>query len=1755
MEGTLIMPRSHKYTSDLVKTSKYYHDILDNLIDTILKGDVESLPKKFECYFGQFVNTLLEEKLINDLLLKNFFLACYAAPGSVKKLKTESLGALKQLAYYFDSSCVNEWNQFCKVAEVLIEDQQHLLEPILPSLRSLLENWKNEDKPGLMPLTIDNVLLLIGTALGKQNGWFKHGVVYLLFTDLKRKDFCLDAEFVTLILPKIFEDQDLIWRCETEKEYNHLLSNAIRTITHALEAIKHDDVQLLKYLSAFLTCYTKKSPYSFYSFSQILNIKFECELFGQSELLQFTKELNLAKNLPFGPVRKQAFISMFSFFFNNMNKKDARLFISFLGAISNYGGQEFTEHSMLDQIFTKKIDYNVSDMVEAYRSTLLLVEDKLKFGFYENVVKVFSEMNGDVSLLEIPTQIIYPKLDSPPLHVVIDVMHFEIDQPGQILIEYFEKELVSGKNVALFWNTLPGLIDIFLEKLNKHRHSGPFIICVKAILNLFENMCQNAKTKTVYFKDIDVDECLQKLSTAFYKLYCSLKSVVFTSPRIASAISMTLTKFPEIGLSIENLTCDSVNKKTGKKTLNETSMDEMVELYLYPYGQKNDWSAMRITFEHAINSLVVKKIIAVDTFDDALYSHLTTLHTRAYMLMFFNNLNPENMSKVYGEILAAKILLTNWETIDLDEFLNAMRKSFEIRTGAVACFLNVLTQVFKSRVTQKKEKIEHEFVNKILRCVAPWVTNNNFFVKNSAVHALKIMRQMLNTIPNYKDETTKTVLDIILDDHLINTGNGTKVLKALEDDFYMGQFDLAKHDTIYFYLCILPENLGYPLEESHRDLFKFWKPIMSENCNVLLKSNYEDEMLDRFSEVHGFKGPDYRIPIPESSNETFESVTSDAYQQRKIAVSKELATKEFPDQCIYVIASFIDKPENLGGLCRTSEIFRVDALYLNNLHATTTKSFTALSMSADEWQPLFEMQRDDVLDFIIDQKRNHGFKIVALEQTTGSTMIDDYKFYKKTIIILGDEKLGISAEILKNTDDVVEIRQYGKTRSLNVHVSGAMTLLQDVLATIEGAPPFNLPQITVVGTQSAGKSSVLENIVGYDFLPRGNGIVTRRPLILQLQKADKEYAEFNHKPGKKYTSFEEVKSEIERATDEETGPNKGISAKPIILRIFGPKQTTLTLVDLPGLTKIAVGDQPKDIDKQIRAMVLKEIEKETSIILAVTPANTDLCTSDSLLIASEVDPEHDRTIGVLTKLDLMDHGTDAEKILLNEVYPLHLGFSAIVNRSQKDNNERKTIVDALVSEDEYFNNHPVYKTMRDRTGTKVLQKTLSKQLLLHVKKHFPELCRKINEDKEKVEVELEKYKDITFKDDKERFAKVDTIAFRTGKNIFKDIKSDESDIKSKTTTSELYQLFFSVYDQLLEEVVVDHKMIEEYTENSLMNSNSIKTLNGVNSKTFEYVTKEMIKIYERPSVELITRLQVLLGSVITKFGNNASIFDKLNRMIVSILSKQLKHYSKDAETFVKKLLLTEASFIHTNRDDFLGHQTNEQKQPSVSLDLALPILVKVENYSKYETKYIKFTSRMHISAAAEDSTINGYEIKFCPHSIVPSNLNTIWLAITQGLGQTQESKGATAEKINSKLKMFFENNELFPITKIHENEKDKVALREIERKSSKKPIIETRNLVVDYLRLVRQNLKSQIPKIVYHFVVDSLAEYCEKDFRPNMTSHSADELKDWLLADPKSTNAAKALQNKKVALDKALDVINRCDLTNLHDSDSEYEFS
>lgn len=142
---------------------------------------------------------------------------------------------------------------------------------------------------------------------------------------------------------------------------------------------------------------------------------------------------------------------------------------------------------------------------------------------------------------------------------------------------------------------------------------------------------------------------------------------------------------------------------------------------------------------------------------------------------------------------------------------------------------------------------------------------------------------------------------------------------------------------------------------------------------------------------------------------------------------------------LIVVASLIDKPTNLGGLCRTCEVFGASVLVVGSLHYIKDKQFQHLSISAEQWLPLVEVKPPQLLNYL-QQKKTEGYTIIGVEQTAKSLDLTQYCFPEKSLLLLGNEHEGIPANLIQQLDVCVEIPQLGIIRSLNVHVSGALLI-------------------------------------------------------------------------------------------------------------------------------------------------------------------------------------------------------------------------------------------------------------------------------------------------------------------------------------------------------------------------------------------------------------------------------------------------------------------------------------------------------------------------------------------------------------------------------------------------------------------------------------------------------------------------------------------------------------------------------------------
>ncbi|XP_050436353.1 LOW QUALITY PROTEIN: dynamin-1-like protein [Adelges cooleyi] len=492
-----------------------------------------------------------------------------------------------------------------------------------------------------------------------------------------------------------------------------------------------------------------------------------------------------------------------------------------------------------------------------------------------------------------------------------------------------------------------------------------------------------------------------------------------------------------------------------------------------------------------------------------------------------------------------------------------------------------------------------------------------------------------------------------------------------------------------------------------------------------------------------------------------------------------------------------------------------------------------------------------------------------------------------------------------------------------------MNKLQDVIIAAGGIQTINLPQIVVVGAQSSGKSSVLENLVGKSFLPRGTGIVTRVPLVLHLLKASDEdfnnaglnqsndWAIFSHKPGVVFTDFNKVKKEIEAQTDKLAGDKKNISDSQIVLNIYSYKLYNLSFVDLPGLTKVPVGDQPEDIEIKIKNLVLKFIENPNSIILAVVTANTDPATSESLHIAKNVDPNGDRTIAVVTKIDIMDAGTDATELLSGEVIPVKLGIIGVINRSQKAITEQKSLDESLAAENEYFQTK--YPAISQKHGTVLLGKTLQQLLIKKIQDTCPTLKNQLYAMNSKFNEQVKLYKAFTDNYDKSLLDILTQTA--TSYRACLDGQVNDMCLTELQGGASIARYFKNTFQKEIDDI----DPLSGLSHSAIVNAirNALGTSIGVFMPTqaFDHLIKRQIKLMEGPSLACVNFVYEELIGILYKMEEDINRelkkYPRLLSKVTEVLQEMLVKYKEKSVEAVCKIIRYQEAYVNTGHPDFI----------------------------------------------------------------------------------------------------------------------------------------------------------------------------------------------------------------------------------------------
>ncbi|XP_052193489.1 dynamin-related protein 3A-like [Diospyros lotus] len=670
---------------------------------------------------------------------------------------------------------------------------------------------------------------------------------------------------------------------------------------------------------------------------------------------------------------------------------------------------------------------------------------------------------------------------------------------------------------------------------------------------------------------------------------------------------------------------------------------------------------------------------------------------------------------------------------------------------------------------------------------------------------------------------------------------------------------------------------------------------------------------------------------------------------------------------------------------------------------------------------------------------------------------------------------------------------------LGHYVIPIVNKLQDIFAQLGSQSTIDLPQVAVVGSQSSGKSSVLEALVGRDFLPRGSDVCTRRPLVLQLLQTkrkpdgtEEEYGEFLHVPGKRFYDFHEIRREIQAETEREAGGNKGVSDKQIRLKIFSPNVLDITLVDLPGITKVPVGDQPSDIEARIRTMIMSYIKVPSCLILAVTPANADLANSDALQIAGNADPDGYRTIGVITKLDIMDRGTDARNFLLGKVIPLRLGYVGVVNRSQEDIMLNRSIKDALAAEEKFFRSRPVYSDLADRCGVPQLAKKLNQILVQHIKTLLPGLKSRISAALVSVAKEHASYGEIT-----ESKAGMGALLLNILSKYSEAFSSMIEGKNEEMSTSELsggariHYIFQSIFVKSLEEVDPCEDLTDDDIRTAIQNATGPRSALFVPEVPFEVLIRRQIARLLDPSLQCARFIyDELIKMSHHCMVNELQRFPVLRKRMDEVTGNFLREGLEPSETMIGHIIEMEMDYINTSHSNFVGGskavEMALQQIKSSRVAASVPRSKETLDAEKPPTSERSLKSRA-ILARTTNGIVPEQGVRPPPDTekTTASGLSSssIW-GISSIFGGNDNRPSVKENSINKSFNEPIQTME-HAFSVIHLREPPTI-LRPLESRSEQEAIeIEvTKLLLRSYYDIVRKNIEDSVPKAIMHFLVN-----------------------------------------------------------------------
>ncbi|XP_029896055.1 dynamin-1-like protein isoform X6 [Aquila chrysaetos chrysaetos] len=552
------------------------------------------------------------------------------------------------------------------------------------------------------------------------------------------------------------------------------------------------------------------------------------------------------------------------------------------------------------------------------------------------------------------------------------------------------------------------------------------------------------------------------------------------------------------------------------------------------------------------------------------------------------------------------------------------------------------------------------------------------------------------------------------------------------------------------------------------------------------------------------------------------------------------------------------------------------------------------------------------------------------------------------------------------------------------------------------------------------------------------------------------------------------------------------------------------------MTKVPVGDQPKDIELQIRELILQFISNPNSIILAVTAANTDMATSEALKIAREVDPDGRRTLAVITKLDLMDAGTDAMDVLMGRVIPVKLGIIGVVNRSQLDINNKKSVADSI--RDEYGFLQKKYPSLANRNGTKYLARTLNRLLMHHIRDCLPELKTRINVLAAQYQSLLNSYGEPV--EDKsatllQLITKFATEYCNTIEGTAKYIETSEL-----CGGARICYIFHETFGRTLESVdpLGGLNTIDILT--AIRNATGPRPALFVPEVSFELLVKRQIKRLEEPSLRCVELVHEEMQRIIQHCSNYSTQellrFPKLHDAIVEVVTCLLRRRLPVTNEMVHNLVAIELAYINTKHPDFadacglMNNNIEEQRRNRLAREL--------------------------LSTGPRDKSTKA------PGALTPASQETVTAASAEADGKAAPGAGDTSQEPGTGVWRGMLKPSKVEEVSAEEKSKPPAALPASPQKGHAVNLLDVpvpvarklsareqrdceviERLIKSYFLIVRKNIQDSVPKAVMHFLVNHVKD--------TLQSELVGQLYKSLLLDDLLTESEDMAQRRKEAAD------------------------